>query len=837
MKESAKRRLSENERGSLTNMLNRARAAAHAQQASQAVQSLTQLPTDSGSDDEKTALVVPATPASAVPPASVAQPAPPAATLAALAVPTAPPAATPASAVTSAIDVDEMANYEPPTKVQKRDFREEWTKQWSWVRVETHGGVKGMLCVACDWYYVGEKKGTLPANVRGGFTRQRPVNNYKNATDALKGHEKSGHHITAIKAHAVAEAKEGARAQKEQLDIAQQLAVANDLVAVKNLEGLKKLVRCLHFNARRMHAVEELPELLDHEAYEVGCVDIRRHIEGKCTYTSPGEVRSLLECVGAVVLEDIVCAIKKSPYWSFMADESKDSNKISECGFCVRFLDGADVREVFITLVELDGGTAQHYTEKLLPVVTLLGLDPRKMVAVGLDGTNTMSGSYRGLQARLRVHLNAHAIYFWCTIHQFVLRPTACAKRRPALYVAITLTKSLWVFFNATPKRVSDWEKFQLAAGVAQDDIRRILEPHDIRWVRNAQCLGNITVHYALLRDFLAEKESPLADKLKEESVVAAAFFMATIESLTAALVTKLQDPSMTVFEIPGVFDVYLSDLTELEQNPLGTAGVYTEWNSVYEHVATEDVPFMPFHENTAAPHIRELIAETKEVIANVPFLQHFAVFLPQNFPTDSSALLGYGVSALDQLLQFYCSPAEAFYYASPGSTPLRDEDKVVGTSPPLDFDRVRITAEYTVYKDMFISMKESKPTMQEIYKLMLDQNLFTHLRKLIGLFLCIPVANATCERVVSAMNDIKTKRRQTMKNAQLNANMRIALSSRNRGRVVSKTQVRDKVLSDNQVFRIIKRFYSMKNNQGDTIMRMLRIPANVLTTGYPLGE
>ena len=421
-------------------------------------------------------------------------------------------------------------------KRKVRTYQESWESQFKWLCKDE----LGMTCKHCEWFFVKEKKGTMPTNVQHAFTSKRPLNNWNTALDAIKSHHKAEYHVTAEREHAkfLVNSKKPAAPTSS---IAAQLDMASENTKEKNLEGLISLIKCVHYNARRMHAIEELQEHVIYVAEEQGCASLQRHLAEPPTYLGTAESRQLLESVSMVTTEDLLLCIQQSPWWSLMCDESKDIAQCAECALCVRYIDveEGEVRECFLSLLPMNNGTSEEYERVLLGAVRDLGLNPKRMIAIGLDGTASMSGKKRGLQKRLRVRMNLHAKYFWCTCHQFVLKPKGATKAVPCLDAVIAMESKLYSWFNASSVRVTDWMKFQKGVGI--DKPRKVLEPHEIRWIQNARCLDNITAVYRPLVRFLRAKTADLSAKLMEPAMVKSVHLLADVEDANSSLVSTLQ--------------------------------------------------------------------------------------------------------------------------------------------------------------------------------------------------------------------------------------------------------------------------------------------------------
>ena len=127
-------------------------------------------------------------------------------------------------------------------------------------------------------------------------------------------------------------------------------------------------------------------------------------------FTSSTIQNEILKDMAVHILRPIVKYIKKSSYYSIMADEI--TNIINEQQFviCIRWVDNdLNANEDFIGLYELSVTNTETLGFILKDVVLLLGLDPKRLRGQCHDGCSTMMGKTTGVAATIKYELNRNS--------------------------------------------------------------------------------------------------------------------------------------------------------------------------------------------------------------------------------------------------------------------------------------------------------------------------------------------------------------------------------------------------------------------------------------------
>ena len=193
----------------------------------------------------------------------------------------------------------------------------------------------------------------------------------------------------------------------EQGDVVQQIISVNEEERKQNRELMKKLIRSLYFLVKHHIAHTTTFEDLLTLQIENGDVKLESHRE-KCaknaTYESYSTIVELLACISKVLESKVLDSLKKSTYFSLLADECTDVSSKEELSVCARWLDDTDKPvERFLGIIHAKETNAEALSVYLKDFLTSKAIKLESMRGLGFDGTNTMSGHRTGVQKRLRL--------------------------------------------------------------------------------------------------------------------------------------------------------------------------------------------------------------------------------------------------------------------------------------------------------------------------------------------------------------------------------------------------------------------------------------------------
>ena len=141
------------------------------------------------------------------------------------------------------------------------------------------------------------------------------------------------------------------------------------------------------------------------------------HIETK-RFTSLAIQNEILKDMAMHILRSIVKKIKKSSYYSIMADETTDVIRREQFVICIRSVDNdLSANKDFIGLHELSVTDRETLASTLKNVVLRLGLAAERLRGQCYDGCSTMMGKSSGVATTMKNELNRDALAIHCHAH------------------------------------------------------------------------------------------------------------------------------------------------------------------------------------------------------------------------------------------------------------------------------------------------------------------------------------------------------------------------------------------------------------------------------------
>ena len=132
----------------------------------------------------------------------------------------------------------------------------------------------------------------------------------------------------------------------------------------------------------------------------------------KVTYTSPQSQNEFLSLLGSEVENRITKEINDADVFSIMADTTPDVSQKDQMSVICRYVDvNGGVRERVIDIKEVRDKTGEGQASAVIQSVDNKGLDNARITFQSYDFTNSMSGQYNGMQAKVSQQLGREVPY------------------------------------------------------------------------------------------------------------------------------------------------------------------------------------------------------------------------------------------------------------------------------------------------------------------------------------------------------------------------------------------------------------------------------------------
>lgn len=162
-------------------------------------------------------------------------------------------------------------------------------------------------------------------------------------------------------------------------------------------------------------------------------------------------------------LASCVNILSGRPVFSVVIDESTDVTSTKVLAVIIKYCSEKhqimQVKTKFLTLIDLEGESAQNLFDALTQALANANLDIKHCIGFGADTTNVMFGNEGGVIAKIR-EINPHCVFVKCVCHSIALAVSHASK--------ITLPRSLnqivkevYTYFAHSSKRQREFQEFQ----------------------------------------------------------------------------------------------------------------------------------------------------------------------------------------------------------------------------------------------------------------------------------------------------------------------------------------------------------------------------------------
>ena len=221
--------------------------------------------------------------------------------------------------------------------------------------------------------------------------------------------------------------------------------------------------------------------------------------------SSPDFQNDIINICGAAVRDVIVDAVRNVGFFTIMADEAR-SSKTEQLSLCLRYADGLNVKERFVTFVDCSTSRdAEGITKVITDCLQELHLQDVPIVGQSYDGAAVMSGHVSGVQSRIRAD-NPGAMYSHCLAHKLnLVLVDACRINRTAVGFFNTI-EQLYKFF-ANPGAHDIFLSMQKTLGLKAREIGQL---SDTRWACRWKSVEAVKINFAAILKSLQAVSDPV---------------------------------------------------------------------------------------------------------------------------------------------------------------------------------------------------------------------------------------------------------------------------------------------------------------------------------------
>ncbi|CAH0562846.1 unnamed protein product [Brassicogethes aeneus] len=151
----------------------------------------------------------------------------------------------------------------------------------------------------------------------------------------------------------------------------------------------------------------------------------------------------------------------QAPVFSLIMDKSTDVSSTKMLAVVTKYYSKKclKVKTKFLTLVDLEGETAQHLFDALSKALQDVNLDIKNAIGFGADTTNVMFGDRGGVIAKIKEE-NPHCVFIKCVCHSTALSVSHASKDKLPRAVN-QVVQEVYGYFAHSSKRQRELSDFQ----------------------------------------------------------------------------------------------------------------------------------------------------------------------------------------------------------------------------------------------------------------------------------------------------------------------------------------------------------------------------------------
>lgn len=483
----------------------------------------------------------------------------------------------------------------------------------------------------------------------------------------------------------------------------------------------------------------------------------------------------IYDVMGPVFKENLLTDLRSCsldvPRFSVIIDESTDVSTSKILALTAMFYSNTSsmVKTKFLTTVELEGETAEIIFNTLVAELNNINLNIENVLGFAADTTNVIFGQNNSIVSRIKA-ANPNCVFVKCVCHSVALAVSYACKELPRNIEQAV--KDVYGHFSHSSKRQREFAEFQ---EFVQCEKHNILRHYEIRWLSLHQCVKRIIEQWGALKLYFRDQYTLdrnvtnefLCKNFDDEITKLYFLFLDYVLPIVNKFNVIFQANSCVVHRLH-------RDMTDMYKNLLSCymKNFYIRSSSIAEIDPKSSVNFLDIHDIYLGVNVSSEINKLRIDKGKITdflkrcqcFLKELCVQLKNRLPVEQSFF-----SELK-----FLDPQLAVYSEFSTLLPLMERFPNICSSESYQI----IDEEYRQLKldgdvqNLMSSPSTSGGTINvekfwgDIHKLRnIDNNVkFDSLAKFAKMMMSLPVSNASCERVFSQVNLVKTDLRNKLK-------------------------------------------------------------------------
>ena len=494
----------------------------------------------------------------------------------------------------------------------------------------------------------------------------------------------------------------------------------------------------------------------------------------KVNYLSSRSQNEFLTLLAGNVSDRIVSQVNEATMFSVIADTTPDVSHVDQLSVVARYVDKDGLpQERLVDIRELHDKTGEGHAQEIISSLNAKSVDTNGIVFQSYDYTSSMSGNFKGCQAKMKEHLERDVPYFPCLAHRFNTTVEHSCEASVAVCKMFEILQELYVFFTSSTKRYAVFFE-----RVKESEFGKALELRNLsatRWSARADSIRAVWSSFEEIIEALEELENSadtktkakagvLLERVKSFEFIVTLMFMRNIMIKTKILTKQIQSIDINIIDTLEVAKATIATLRHLREDEGNLNQQINASVAFCERHGIDPIADYNRHHRIRRPSRR--VDERPETATHLP-LQDF-------YRKEFVQVLDVQINALTDNFQVACdilAPAIRLLLPPFDNEPTVDDVKSVVMMLPESIrpDNEVLCVELTLFRHHCQNNKVEIKTIREAARLAMEyESIFPLTSRCYRLIQTAPITSAASERSFSKLKLVKTAMRSVMNEDRL---------------------------------------------------------------------
>ncbi|CAB3989752.1 zinc finger MYM-type 1-like [Paramuricea clavata] len=350
-------------------------------------------------------------------------------------------------------------------------------------------------------------------------------------------------------------------------------------------------------------------------------------------YLSPKSQNEYIKLLGEDVSNRVTEEINRSAMWSVIADTTPNVSHTDQMAVVARYVcpDSGLPTERLVDIKDINDKTGDGQALAIIASLDRKCLDKNGIAFQSYDFTASMSGVFRGCQAKMQTHLERDIPYIPCTAHRINTSVEHSCEASVPVCALFELLQELFVFVTSSTKR---FDVYREKVKQSDEELLMLRNLSATRWVAREESICAVWSSYTVVLEVLEVltdskydtktrvKAGALQDKMKSFNFLVMLMFMKNVMGKTKCLTTEVQGIEMNIIDTIESFKTTITTLEHIRNDGEGLKNQIQATKSVAEqHGIDPDDEYNRHHRQRKKPR---RIDDHPETAANLCLVEHY---------------------------------------------------------------------------------------------------------------------------------------------------------------------------------------------------------------------